>query len=187
MPRPSPRLAALQEGGQAAADRNPIDVTLAGLQPALFRTAINALLDSPSYDALVTIVGSSALAQPDLVADAVVECQARSDKPVLAYVSPHAPHIVRLLNQRGIPAFAAPEACATVLAALQPRPVPRGPRRRRPRPMCALPRAAQRPAERGGEQGAVRPLRRARHPRDRRGRMPPPRRRRPRRWAAGWC
>ena len=117
-------LAAVQEGGQAAADRNPIDVTLAGLQPALFRTAINALLDSPGYDALVTIVGSSALAQPDLVADAVVECQARSDKPVLAYVSPHAPHIVRLLNQRGIPAFAAPEACATVLAALQPRPVP---------------------------------------------------------------
>ena len=100
----------MQEGGQAAADRNPIDVTLAGLQPALFRTAINALLDSPSYDALVTIVGSSALAQPDLVADAVVECQARSDKPVLAYVSPHAPHIVRLLNQRGIPAFAAPES-----------------------------------------------------------------------------
>ncbi|TDH58398.1 CoA-binding protein, partial [Dankookia rubra] len=118
------RLAAVQAGGQAAADRNPIDVTLAGLQPALFRTAINALLDSPSYDALVTIVGSSALAQPDLVADAVVECQARSDKPVLAYVSPHAPHIVRLLNQRGIPAFAAPEACATVLAALQSRPVP---------------------------------------------------------------
>jgi acyl-CoA synthetase (NDP forming) len=117
-------LAAVQEGGQAAADRNPIDVTLAGLQPALFRTAINALLDSTGYDALVTIVGSSALAQPDLVADAVVECQARSDKPVLAYVSPHAPHIVRLLNQRGIPAFAAPEACATVMAALQPRPVP---------------------------------------------------------------
>ena len=52
-------------------DRNPIDVTLAGLQPALFRSAINALLDSPSYDALVIIVGSSGLAQPDLVADAV--------------------------------------------------------------------------------------------------------------------
>ncbi|HYI83905.1 MAG TPA: CoA-binding protein, partial [Acetobacteraceae bacterium] len=93
------RLAALQEGGQAAADRNPVDVTLAGLQPTLFRTAIDALLDSPGYDALVTIVGSSALAQPDLVADAVVECQARSEKPVLAYVSPHAPHIIRLLNQ----------------------------------------------------------------------------------------
>lgn len=118
------RLAALGEGGQAAADRNPVDVTLAGLQPALFSTAIDALLDSPGYDALVTIVGSSALAQPDLVADAVVECQARSDKPVLAYVSPHAPHIVRLLNRRGIPSFAAPEACATVLEALQRRPAP---------------------------------------------------------------
>ena len=36
-------------------------MTLAGLQPALFRTAVNALLYSPSYDALVTIAGSSAL------------------------------------------------------------------------------------------------------------------------------
>ena len=53
--------------------------------------------------------------RPDLVADAVVECQARSDKPVLAYVSPHAPHIVRLLNRRGIPAFAAPSPLSGVI------------------------------------------------------------------------
>ena len=100
------RLAALQEGGQAAADRNPVDVTLAGAAAGRVPHRIDALLDSPGYDTLVTIVGSSALAQPDLVADAMVECQARSDKPVLAYVSPHAPHIVSLLNRRGIPAFA---------------------------------------------------------------------------------
>jgi acetate---CoA ligase (ADP-forming) len=34
---------------------------------------------------------------------------------VLAYVSPHAPHILRDLNLQGIPAFATPETCALVL------------------------------------------------------------------------
>ena len=38
---------------------------------------------------------------------------------MLAYVSPHAPHIVRLLNGKGIPAFATPESCASVLRALR--------------------------------------------------------------------
>jgi acyl-CoA synthetase (NDP forming) len=118
------RLAPVAEGEQAAADRNPVDVTLAGLKPDLFRTAISALLESESYDATVVVVGSSALAQPRLAADAIRDCQAGSDKPVLAYVSPHAPHIVRLLNQQGIPAFATPESCAAVLGALLPRPAP---------------------------------------------------------------
>jgi acyl-CoA synthetase (NDP forming) len=111
-------------GEPASAARNPVDVTLAGLRPDLLRGAIDALQESPSYDATVVIVGSSSLAQPSLVADAVVECQARSAKPILCYVSPHAPEVTRLLNGQGIPAFTAPESCASVLAALQPRPAP---------------------------------------------------------------
>ena len=181
------RLAALQEGDHAALDRNPIDVTLAGLQPDLFRSAIDALLESPSYDALVIIVGSSALAQPDLVADAVVECQARSDKPVLAYVSPHAPEIVRLLNQRGVPAFAAPEACATVLEALQRRPAPDVADTAGGRAGGGAAGPSPGLAERGREQGAVRPLRRSCDARERRGGCGGRRGRRPRRSAAAWC
>ena len=80
----------MQTGNQAALDRNPIDVTLAGLQPDLLRGAIKALLASPSYDALTIIVGSSGLAMPELMAEpSRIAC--RSDKPVIAYVSPHAP------------------------------------------------------------------------------------------------
>ncbi|MBE9604281.1 acetate--CoA ligase family protein [Acetobacteraceae bacterium H6797] len=112
------RLATLLNEDPGAIGRNPVDVTLAGLRPDLFRGAIDALLESPSYDAAVVVIGSSALATPDIVAGAIVECQARSEKPVLAYVSPHAPHLVRLLNGQGIPAFATPESCATVLRAL---------------------------------------------------------------------
>ncbi|WP_253700285.1 acetate--CoA ligase family protein [Cupriavidus pauculus] len=112
------RLRALQTGDHAALDRNPIDVTLAGLQPDLLRGAIRALLASPSYDAVTIIVGSSGLAMPDLMADAINDCLPESDKPVLAYVSPHAPQVAAVLNQRGVPAFSAPESCAVAFAAM---------------------------------------------------------------------
>ncbi len=113
--------ALLGEDEKPAAARNPVDVTLAGVKPEVFRAAISALLASDAYDAVVTVVGSSALAQPEVVAGALAECAAGSAKPLLAYVSPQAPHIVRLLNGCGVPAFTAPESLPAMLAALQPR------------------------------------------------------------------
>ena len=111
-------LRALQSGDHAVLDRNPIDVTLAGLQPDLLRGAIDVLLESPSYDALAIIVGSSSLAMPELMAGAIEDCLPHSDKPVIAYVSPHAPEVGALLTQRGVPAFAAAESCTAALAAM---------------------------------------------------------------------
>lgn len=111
-------LRALQTGSEAVLDRNPIDVTLAGLRPDLLRGAIRALLASPSYDALVIIVGSSSLAMPELMANAIRDCLPESDKPVMAYVSPHAPEVGALLTRSGVPAFAAAESCTAALAAM---------------------------------------------------------------------
>lgn len=111
-------LRALQTGSQAALDRNPIDVTLAGLQPDLLRGAIKTLLASPTYDALTIIVGSSGLATPELMADAIRDCLPLSDKPVIAYVSPHAPEVVTVLTQRGVPAFTTAESCTVALAGM---------------------------------------------------------------------
>lgn len=108
-------LRALQTGSEAVLDRNPIDVTLAGLRPDLLRGAINTLLASPSYDALVIIVGSSSLAMPELMAGAIKDCLPNSDKPILAYVSPHAPEVGALLTRNGVPAFAAAESCTAAL------------------------------------------------------------------------
>ena len=112
------RLRALQTGDHAALDRNPIDVTLAGLQPDLLRGAINALLDSPSYDALIIIAGSSSLAMPELMAGAIKDCMPNSDKPILAYISPHAPELAEHFNLKGVPAYVAPESCAAALGAM---------------------------------------------------------------------
>lgn len=111
-------LRALQTGSEAVLDRNPIDVTLAGLRPDLLRGAITALLASPSYDALTIIVGSSSLARPELMAGAIQDCLPLTDKPVLAYISPHAPEVGALLTQRGVPAFAAAESCTAALVAM---------------------------------------------------------------------
>lgn len=111
-------LRALQTGDHAALDRNPIDVTLAGLQPQLLRGAIKALLASPTYDALAIIVGASALAMPELMANAIQDCLPLSDKPVVAYVSPHAPEVQALLTQRGVPAYSAAESCTAALGGL---------------------------------------------------------------------
>ncbi|MEM5372856.1 acetate--CoA ligase family protein [Paraburkholderia azotifigens] len=111
-------LRALQTGDHAILDRNPIDVTLAGLQPDLLRGAIRTVLDSPSYDAVAVIVGSSGLAMPDLMAGAIRDTLPGTDKPVIAYVSPHAPGITRLLNIEGVPAFTSPESATSALTAL---------------------------------------------------------------------
>ena len=108
-------LRALQSGSEAVLDRNPIDVTLAGLRPDLLRGAIRALLASPGYDALVIIVGSSSLAQPELMAGAIQDCLPESDKPVIAYVSPHAPDVGALLTRCGVPAFPVAESCTAAL------------------------------------------------------------------------
>ncbi|MEZ2221570.1 acetate--CoA ligase family protein [Rhizobium sp. RCC_161_2] len=121
MPSPDPETASRLLGldlREAVLDRNPIDVTLAGLRPDLFRSILKILADSPSYDAIAVVVGSSSIGQPEVVSRPLLDSMAITDKPLIAYVSPEAPGIVRHLNSNGVPAFAAPESCASALAAL---------------------------------------------------------------------
>ena len=107
-------------GADAPLIDNPVDVTLAGVEPVIMTAATQALLASDGIDGVVVVVGSSALARPNVAAGAIRAGLAASDKPLIAYVSPDAPHIVDLLNRGGVPAFAAPETCATVLEAALP-------------------------------------------------------------------
>jgi acyl-CoA synthetase (NDP forming) len=112
-------------GHDAPMTGNPVDLTLAGVEPAIMTAATQALLDAPGIDGVVVVVGSSALARPDVAVGAIRAGAAASGKPLIAYVSPHAPHILALLNREGVPAFAAPETCATVLDAALPMPLAR--------------------------------------------------------------
>ena len=111
------RLGALLHHDGFAANRNPIDLTLAGLSPEIIKGAIDALLESHDYDAVIPIVGSSGVGRPDLVAVPVIDAFKTADKPLVVYTSPSAPEIIRRLNANGVPAFETPEGCAAALAA----------------------------------------------------------------------
>ncbi|NMZ81205.1 acetate--CoA ligase family protein [Pseudomonas mandelii] len=113
------RLRDLDIGDQAVLDRNPIDLTLAGLQPQIMQEAMRILLESADYDAVISVVGSSGVARPTLMADAIRNSQRDSSKPVLAYVSPHAPQALLRINSNQGVAFTAPEACASALLAMK--------------------------------------------------------------------
>lgn len=112
------RLKRAMPEGHGALDGNPVDITLAGLQPEVLKGCIGALLESLSYDALAVIVGSSSVAQPELIGDAIHAASPSGSKPVLAYVSPHAPEAAARLTRQGVPAFNTPEAVAAALSAL---------------------------------------------------------------------
>ena len=55
---------------------------------------------------------------PDLMAGALRDSLAGSDKPVVAYVSPHAPEATSILNRNGVPTFSAPESVSAAFAAM---------------------------------------------------------------------
>lgn len=99
---------------------NPVDVTLAGVKPEIMTAATEALLASDAIDGVVVVVGSSALAQPEIAVGAIRNGAAKSEKPLIAYVSPNAPDILRDLNFNGIPAYAAPETCSVAFTAALP-------------------------------------------------------------------
>lgn len=122
LPPPDPatvqRLEKVLGGADAALDRNPVDVTLAGSRPDLYAGCIGALQDSPAYDGVVAIIGASALTRPEAVAAALAECAQAGTKPLLCYLSTWSPRIVQMLNEHGAPAFDSPESVAVALGAL---------------------------------------------------------------------
>lgn len=112
-------LQALQPKSQSVFNSNPVDLTLSGLDPNILRGSIKVLLQSPSYDALVVVVGSSGVSSPSLIADAVKSCLSETTKPIIAYISPHAPQAAANLIAIGVPAFTDTESCATALASMR--------------------------------------------------------------------
>ena len=103
----------------ASLERNPIDVTLAGVKQDVFRSILAALLESPSYDAIAVVLGSSVLRDAEAAGAPLREAFACGAKPIIGFVSPDAPHVVNALNRAGVPVFAAPESCAAALVAMR--------------------------------------------------------------------
>ena len=101
------------------ANRNPIDLTLAGLTPEIVRGSITALIEAKEYDIVIPIIGSSAVGRPELFAEPLIQAANDISKPLIVYCSPDAPDILYRLNSAGIPTYAAPETCAEAVKALR--------------------------------------------------------------------
>jgi acyl-CoA synthetase (NDP forming) len=110
------------------------DLTMAATQES-YGATLERLLRSPECDAVLAVVGSSAQFHPQLAVEPILRANA-ADKPLAAFLTPHAEESLALLASRGLPAFRTPEACADALAAFLRWNAPRTP------PQLAAPEVA---------------------------------------------
>ncbi len=80
-----------------------------------YRGTLERLLRSPDCDAVLAVVGSSAQFHPQLAVEPIL-ASAKREKPVVAFLTPHAEASLALCARQGIAAFRTPEACADAIA-----------------------------------------------------------------------
>lgn len=92
-----------------------IDLTMAGTS-AEYAAVLGSLIDSPECDAVLAVVGSSAMFHPQHAVEPILRAR-RAAKPLAAFLTPHADASLALLAKGGVAAFRTPEACADAFRA----------------------------------------------------------------------
>jgi acyl-CoA synthetase (NDP forming) len=96
------------------------DLTMTATADA-YAATLERLLASPECDAVLAAVGSSAQFHPELAVEPILRAGAagneKRQKPLAAFLTPHAERSLALLAKSGVPAFRTPEACADAFAA----------------------------------------------------------------------
>ena len=92
-----------------------IDLTMAGTS-SQYAATLAALLASPECDAVLAVVGSSAMFHPQHAVEPILGAP-RTAKPLAAFLTPHAEQSLALLARGGVAAFRTPEACADAFKA----------------------------------------------------------------------
>jgi len=100
-----------------AAKSNPMDVTMAGAGGG-FKKGLEVMLDDPSFDMVVGVVGTSSQFAPELGVKPILEIHKDARKPLVAFCNPNAEEALRLFEKNGIPSFRTPEACGRALGYL---------------------------------------------------------------------
>ena len=120
--------AAMARIGVRLADSPIIDLTMAGTS-SQYAQVLDLLLDSPSCDGVLAVVGSSAMFHPQVAVEPILGTR-RTGKPLAAFFTPHAEKSLSLLAEQGIAGFRTPEACADAFRAFfewrAPREAPTG-------------------------------------------------------------
>lgn len=96
---------------------NPVDV-LADSEPAVYRSALKAVLDDKGIDAVLALYVPPITREAEQMAGAIVEAAAGTDKPILScFLGSHGvPAALASLHARKIPSFRFPEGAAKALA-----------------------------------------------------------------------
>jgi len=92
-----------------------IDLTMAGTS-AQYAATLASLIESPECDAVLAVVGSSAMFHPQHAVEPILGAP-RTAKPLAAFLTPHAEQSLALLAKAGVAAFRTPESCADAFGA----------------------------------------------------------------------
>jgi len=87
-----------------------VDLTM-GKKSATYGAVVAQLLEFPGCDAVLAVVGSSALFHPQHAVEPIVRAK-RGAKPLAVFLTPQADKSLAILAAAGIAAFRTPEACA---------------------------------------------------------------------------
>jgi len=108
----------LRERGIEVAAGRAVDLTLAGVNYEVMKTALDVLLEAPEFDLVVATIGSSARFQPQLAVKPIIDSLDNHRTPLAAMLVPDAPEALAALTAQGVPCFRSPEACADAIAAV---------------------------------------------------------------------
>ncbi len=107
----------LAAAGIAVSPGRVLDLTLAGTNYNVMKTALDIMFEAPEFDIVLAVVGSSARFQPQLAVKPIID-SADSAKPMAAMLVPDAPEALAALTAAGVPCFRSPEPCADAIAAV---------------------------------------------------------------------
>lgn len=93
-----------------------LDLTLAGTNYDVMKSALDIFCQAPEFDLVLATVGSSARNHPNLAVKPVID-SVNQGKPLACFIVPEAPEALNLLSEGGVPNFRTPESCGDVIAA----------------------------------------------------------------------
>jgi acyl-CoA synthetase (NDP forming) len=101
----------LKGRGITVSDAVITDIPMGGSDRGAYTAILSALLASDHCDAVVSVIGSSSMTNPDVIADRVLKAEPKS-KPLAVFLAPRADNGLLLLQEHGVAGFRTPEACA---------------------------------------------------------------------------
>lgn len=87
------------------------DIPMGGSDRGAYTAILSALLASDHCDAVVSVIGSSAMTNPDVIANRVLKAEPKT-KPLAVFLGPRVDDGLLLLQAHGVASFRTPESCA---------------------------------------------------------------------------